>query len=195
MAPSARAPCGRSRTAPARVLRQLIVNACSLSDVAFTLLASFRGLAVSLLVLLRACPDSAEPAPLPILLSLSSFQPAPILLGLPGSQPALIVPASFERLTLYHSRVIKQAVIFRAVLRSRLESRRIESHRQSPPPLFSSPNFLLDVRRFCRPFPASRLLSSWRAILILLHAFSLQAQPKMVKRPPWDAAGASDASF
>lgn len=52
----------------ARVLRQLIVNACSLSDVAFTLLASFRGLAVS------PC-------------------------------------ASFERLTLYHSRAIKQAKI------------------------------------------------------------------------------------
>lgn len=56
----------------ARVLRQLIVNARSLSKVAFTLLASFRGLAVS------PC-------------------------------------ASFERHTLYHSRVIKQAVIFRVV--------------------------------------------------------------------------------
>lgn len=66
-----------------RAMRQLIVNACSLSDVAFTLLVSFRGLAVS--------PRT-----------------------------------SFERLTLYHSRVIKQAVILRAVLRSRYDLRCIE---------------------------------------------------------------------
>lgn len=72
--------------------------------------------------------DSAESA---------SFQPEPILLGLPGSQPALIPSASFERLTLYHSRVIKQVDIFRAVLRPRLDSRRIESHRQSHPLFFT----------------------------------------------------------
>ena len=129
---------------------------------------------------------------MPIPLSPSSFQPEPILLGLPGSQPALIPSASFERLTLYHSRVIKQVDIFRAVLRC--VSIRDASRAIARAPS-SSPNFLLDVRRFCRPFPASRLLSSWRAILILLHAFGLPAQPKTLKRPPWDAAGASDASF
>lgn len=95
----------------ARVLRQLIVNACSLSDVAFTLLASFRGLAVS------PC-------------------------------------ASFERLTLYHSRVIKQAVILRVVLQSRPDLRCIEGHRRRHSP--SSPKFLPDVRRFCRDPSAHR---------------------------------------
>lgn len=95
----------------AHVLRQLIVNACSLSDVAFTLLASFRGLAVS------PC-------------------------------------ASFERLTLYHSRVIKQAVILRVVLQSRPDLRCIEGHRRRHSP--SSPKFLPDVRRFCRDPSAHR---------------------------------------
>ena len=94
-----------------RDTRQLIVNACSLSDVAFTLLASFRGLAVS------SC-------------------------------------ASFERLTLYHSRVIKQADILRVVLQSRPDLRCIECHRRRPPP--SSPKFLPDVRRFCRDPSAHR---------------------------------------
>lgn len=78
----------------ARVLRQLIVNACSLSNVAFTLLASFRGLVVS------SC-------------------------------------ASFERLTLYHSRVIKQADFLRAVFRSRPDLRCIEGHRRRPLPFFA----------------------------------------------------------
>ena len=91
---------GRSRTPSARVLRQLIVNARSLSKVAFTLLALFRGLAVSPL-------------------------------------------ASFERLTLYHSRVIKQADILRVVLQSCPDLRCIECHRRSPrhsPPIFLARN-------------------------------------------------------
>lgn len=93
-----------------RDTRQLIVNACSLSDVAFTLLASFRGLAVS------PC-------------------------------------ASFERHTLYHSRVIKQAVIFRVVLQSRPDLRCIEGHRWRPPPLLRR-NFCL----MCAGFAATRPL-------------------------------------
>ena len=103
MAPSARVPCGRSRTASARVLRQLIVNARSLSKVAFTLLASFRGLAVS-------------------------------------------PRASFERLTLYHSRVIKQAVIFRVVFRLRPDLRCIECHRGRPLPFFAGTFLLVPSR-------------------------------------------------
>ena len=94
------------------MLRQLIVNARLLSKVAFTLLVSFRGLAVS------PC-------------------------------------TSFERLTLYHSRVIKQAVIFRAVLRSRHDLRCIERHCGSFLPYFAD-IFLLDVCRFCRSLPVHR---------------------------------------
>ena len=113
--------CGGSECAPRpasrllaigfrpRAMRQLIVNACSLSKVAFMLLASFRGLAVS-----------------------------PF--------------ASFERLTLYHSRVIKQAVIFRAVFRSRPDLRCIEGHRRRPSP--SSPKFC----PMCAGFAATRPL-------------------------------------
>ena len=148
MAPSARVTRGRSRTPSARVLRQLIVNARSLSKVAFTLLASFRGLAVS-------------------------------------------PRASFERLTLYHSRVIKQAVIFRVVFRSRPDLRCIEGHCGSL--------LLYFAGLFFRPPPcrslASRLQSPWRTTLNLLCPSSLSPQPKTLKRPPWDAAGASDASF
>lgn len=102
----------------AHVLRQLIVNARSLSDVAFTLLASFRGLAVS-------------------------------------------PRASFERHTLYHSRVIKQAVIFRAVFQSRPDLRCIEGHRRKPLPFFAD-IFLLDVCRFCRSLPAHRWFADER---------------------------------
>lgn len=132
----------------ARVLRQLIVNARSLSKVAFTLLASFRGLAVS------PC-------------------------------------ASFERHTLYHSRVIKQADILRVVLQLRHGLRCIERHCGSLLPYFAG--------LFFRPPPcrslASRLQSPWRTTLNLLCPSSLSPQPKTLKRPPWDAAGASDASF
>lgn len=108
MALSACVTRGRSRTPSARVLRQLIVNARSLSKVAFTLLASFRGLAVS------PC-------------------------------------ASFERLTLYHSRVIKQADILRVVLQSRPDLRCIECHRRRPPPLLRR-NFC----SMCAGFAATR---------------------------------------
>ena len=93
-------------------MRQLIVNACSLSDVAFTLLVSFRGLAVSL-------------------------------------------RTSFERLTLYHSRVIKQAAIFRVVLRSRPDLRCIKSHRRSPLP-FSARRRAALSRRVCNLHSAQR---------------------------------------
>ena len=94
-----------------RDTRQLIVNACSLLDVAFTLLASFRGLAVS------PC-------------------------------------ASFERLTLYHSRVIKQAV-FSERFSDRVpicDASRAIAGDHSP----SSPKFLPDVRRFCHDPSAHR---------------------------------------
>lgn len=46
----------------------------------------------------------------------------------------------------------------------------------------------------CRSL-ASRLQSPWRTTLNLLCPSSLSPQPKTLKRPPWDAAGASDASF
>ena len=42
---------------------------------------------------------------------------------------------------------------------------------------------------------ASRPQSPWRTTLNLLYPSSLSPQPKTLKRPPWDAAGASDASF
>lgn len=132
----------------ARVLWQLIVNACSLSDVAFTLLASFRGLAVS------PC-------------------------------------ASFERLTLYHSRVIKQADFLRVALQSRHGLRCIERHCGSLLPYFAGLFFRSPP---CRSL-ASRLQSPWRTTLNLLYPSSLSPQPKTLKRPPWNAAGASDASF
>ena len=149
-----------------RDTRQLIVNACSLSDVAFTLLALFRGLAVS------PC-------------------------------------ASFERLTLYHSRVIKQADILRAVFRSRPDLRCIEqrvlrdgSRRRGQQKCFRDglprrgKNIMCVIFRSspCRSL-ASHLQFPWRTTLNLLCPSSLSPQPKTLKRPPWDAAGASDASF
>lgn len=97
-------------------MRQLIVNACCFSDVAFTLLASFRGLAVS-------------------------------------------PRASFERLTLYHSRVLKQAVIFRVVLRSRPDLRCIKSHRRSPLP-FSARRRAALSPRVCNLYSAQRSIYS-----------------------------------
>ena len=115
----------------ARVLRQLIVNACSLSDVAFTLLASFRGLAVS------PC-------------------------------------ASFERLTLYHSRVIKQADILRAVFRLRPDLQCIERHRRRPLPFFA------DIFcSMCAGFAAACLF-----IAGLLTSASLQGQAREVRILP-----------
>ena len=132
----------------ARVLRQLIVNARSFSKVAFTLLASFRGLAVS------PC-------------------------------------ASFERLTLYHSRVIKQAIFFSngSSIASRFAMHRAPL--REPSPYFAG--------FFSRPPPcrslASRLQSPWCTTLNLLCPSSLSPQLKTLKRPPWDAADASDASF
>ena len=123
--------CGRSRAPSARVLRQLIVNARSLSKVAFTLLASFRGLAVS--------PH-----------------------------------ASFERHTLYHSRVIKQAVIFRVVFRSRPDLRCIEGHRRRPLPFFA------DIFcSMCAGFAAACLF-----IAGLLTSASLQGQAREVRILP-----------
>lgn len=112
-------------------MRQLIVNACSLSDVAFTLLVSFRGLAVS--------PRT-----------------------------------SFERLTLYHSRVIKQAVIFRVVLRSRPDLRCIKSHCGSFLPYFA------DIFcSMCTGFAAACLF-----IAGLLTSASLQGQAREVRILP-----------
>lgn len=57
---------------------------------------------------------------------------------------------------------------------------------QEPIPLLRPP--------LCRSL-ASRLQSPWRTTLNLLCPSSLSPQPKTLKRPPWDAAGASDASF
>lgn len=149
---------GRSRTPSARVLRQLIVNVRSLSKVAFTLLASFRGLAVSL------C-------------------------------------ASSERLTLYHSRVIKQTDILRVVLQSRPDLRCIECHRRRPPPLLRR-NFCLMCAGFAatRPLAAVPLSHLASAVSIAHNAqftsrFQIVGPTQNAKRPPWDAAGASDASF
>lgn len=128
---SARVTHGRSRTPSARVLRQLIVNARSLSKVAFTFLALFRGLAVS------PC-------------------------------------ASFERLTLYHSRVIKQADILRVVLQSCPDLRCIECHRRSPLPFFA------DIfRSMYAGFAAACLF-----IAGLLTSASLQGQAREVRILP-----------
>lgn len=115
----------------ARVPQQLIVNVRLLSKVAFTLLASFRGLAVS-------------------------------------------PRASFERLTLYHSRVIKQADILRAVFRLRPDLQCIERHRRRPLPFFA------DIFcSMCAGFAAACLF-----IAGLLTSASLQGQAREVRILP-----------